>query len=51
MEPLVCHDYINPAFVLKQLLNEVEYKMKNNADRGESSALVDKTLLDLHNSS
>ena len=42
MEPLVCHDYTNPAFVLKQLLNEVEYKsiilMKNNADRGECSA-------------
>ena len=41
MEPLV-HDYIDPAFVLKQLLNEVEYKniilMKNNADRGECSA-------------
>lgn len=53
MEPLVCHDCTNPILVLKHLLNEVEYKMKNNEDRGECSAEVDNTpaLLDLRNSS
>ena len=44
MEPLVCHDCTNPILVLKHLLNGVEYKMKNNEDRGECSAEVDNSL-------